>query len=246
MLTTSEHRAAASNHAQPGDVRSRRSTRAPRRVRRRGRHGRVIVPGLTRGNLNFFAYFPANSSYPAILGDLLTAGLSAGHELGHRPGVHRSRDADGRLDARTAGPAGALPVDEQHRGWRDPRIGQRGHTRIDPRRTLAHHRGHGQHGRRCISTRCICNISGAQQHREGLAHRRDRHRSSARRSTRRHVCDATRRACGDDRRRSRRRPRPVLGVLGARHDQLDGVRSDHRDRFGDQARGLVAARRWGR
>jgi aromatic-L-amino-acid/L-tryptophan decarboxylase len=37
---------------------------------------RVIVPGLTHWqHPNFFAYFPSNSSYPAILGDLLTAGL---------------------------------------------------------------------------------------------------------------------------------------------------------------------------
>ena len=36
----------------------------------------VVVPGLTHWqHPNFFAYFPANSSYPAILGDLLTAGL---------------------------------------------------------------------------------------------------------------------------------------------------------------------------
>ncbi len=37
---------------------------------------RVVVPGLTHWqHPSFFAYFPANSSYPAILGDLLTAGL---------------------------------------------------------------------------------------------------------------------------------------------------------------------------
>ena len=37
---------------------------------------RVIVPGLTHWqHPSFFAYFPANSSYSAILGDLLTAGL---------------------------------------------------------------------------------------------------------------------------------------------------------------------------
>jgi len=36
----------------------------------------VVVPGLTHWqHPNFFAYFPANSSYPAILGDLVTAGL---------------------------------------------------------------------------------------------------------------------------------------------------------------------------
>src|SRR5262245_31821472 len=36
----------------------------------------VIVPGLTHWqHPSFFAYFPANSTYPAILGDLLSAGL---------------------------------------------------------------------------------------------------------------------------------------------------------------------------
>jgi aromatic-L-amino-acid decarboxylase len=36
----------------------------------------VVVPALTHWqHPSFFAYFPANSSYPAILGDLLTAGL---------------------------------------------------------------------------------------------------------------------------------------------------------------------------
>jgi aromatic-L-amino-acid decarboxylase len=36
----------------------------------------VIVPGLTHWqHPSFFAYFPANSTYPAILGELLSAGL---------------------------------------------------------------------------------------------------------------------------------------------------------------------------
>jgi aromatic-L-amino-acid decarboxylase len=36
----------------------------------------VILPGLTHWqHPSFFAYFPANSTYPAILGDLLSAGL---------------------------------------------------------------------------------------------------------------------------------------------------------------------------
>ena len=36
----------------------------------------VVVPGLTHWqHPSFFAYFPANSSYPAILGELLSAGL---------------------------------------------------------------------------------------------------------------------------------------------------------------------------
>jgi aromatic-L-amino-acid/L-tryptophan decarboxylase len=37
---------------------------------------RIIVPGLTHWqHPNFFAYFPGNSSYPSILGELLSAGL---------------------------------------------------------------------------------------------------------------------------------------------------------------------------
>src|SRR5262245_23322965 len=37
---------------------------------------RAVVPGLTHWqHPSFFAYFPANSSYPAILGELLSAGL---------------------------------------------------------------------------------------------------------------------------------------------------------------------------
>ncbi len=38
---------------------------------------RIIVPGITHWQSpNFFAYFPANSSAPAILGDLLSSGLA--------------------------------------------------------------------------------------------------------------------------------------------------------------------------
>ncbi|MDP2289635.1 MAG: pyridoxal-dependent decarboxylase, partial [Actinomycetota bacterium] len=37
---------------------------------------RVVVPGLTHWqHPSFFAYFPGNSSYPAILGELAAAGL---------------------------------------------------------------------------------------------------------------------------------------------------------------------------
>ena len=37
---------------------------------------RVILPGITHWQSpNFFAYFPANASFPAILGELLSAGL---------------------------------------------------------------------------------------------------------------------------------------------------------------------------
>src|SRR5579885_2158686 len=66
--------------AKPGQVRSMLPPQAPE-------HGepfqkilqdvdRVIMPGITHWQSpNFFAYFPANSSGPAILGELLSAGL---------------------------------------------------------------------------------------------------------------------------------------------------------------------------
>ncbi|HPI75065.1 MAG TPA: pyridoxal-dependent decarboxylase, partial [bacterium] len=37
---------------------------------------RIILPGVTHWQSpNFFAFFPSNSSYPAVLGELLSAGL---------------------------------------------------------------------------------------------------------------------------------------------------------------------------
>ncbi len=39
---------------------------------------RIILPGITHWQSpNFFAYFPANSSYPSVLGEMLTATLAA-------------------------------------------------------------------------------------------------------------------------------------------------------------------------
>ena len=60
----------------PVDAARRPADRA-RAVRRRARRLRAIVlPGLTHWqHPGFFAYFPANSSYPSILGELLSAGL---------------------------------------------------------------------------------------------------------------------------------------------------------------------------
>ena len=68
------------SRARPGSVRERLPRAAPE-------HGEpfaavlrdvdeIIVPGLTHWQSpNFFAYFPANASGPAILGDLLSSGL---------------------------------------------------------------------------------------------------------------------------------------------------------------------------
>lgn len=39
---------------------------------------RIILPGITHWQSpNFFAYFPANSSYPSVLGEMLTSALAA-------------------------------------------------------------------------------------------------------------------------------------------------------------------------
>jgi aromatic-L-amino-acid/L-tryptophan decarboxylase len=69
------------SRAQPGEIRSRLPKAAPE-------HGEpfdriladidsVILPGITHWQSpNFYAYFPSNASGPAILGDLLSSGLS--------------------------------------------------------------------------------------------------------------------------------------------------------------------------
>ncbi len=67
-------------HAAPGDVRSRLPEHPPAApepwsdVRRD--LDEVIVPGIVHWqHPSFFAYFPSNTSYPSILGELLAAGL---------------------------------------------------------------------------------------------------------------------------------------------------------------------------
>ena len=68
------------SQVQPGDIRAKLPSAPPR-------HGepfehilsdmdRIILPGVTHWQSpNFFAFFPANSSGPSILGDLLSSGL---------------------------------------------------------------------------------------------------------------------------------------------------------------------------
>ncbi len=68
------------SQVQPGDVRSQLAEHPPESPDGfdavMADTDRVVIPGLTHWqHPNFFAYFPANTSYPAILGDLLTAGL---------------------------------------------------------------------------------------------------------------------------------------------------------------------------
>jgi aromatic-L-amino-acid decarboxylase len=64
----------------PGEVRSKLPLAAPARGEAfdqiLGDIERVILPGITHWQSpNFYAYFPANASGPAILGDLLSSGL---------------------------------------------------------------------------------------------------------------------------------------------------------------------------
>ena len=78
-LETIEERPVASDVA-PGDVRAALPEQPPTEPEPWSALmddlDRVILPGLTHWqHPSFFAYFPANTSYPSILADLLTAGL---------------------------------------------------------------------------------------------------------------------------------------------------------------------------
>lgn len=46
---------------------------------------RKIIPGITHWQSpSFFAYFPSNTSFPSILGDLVSSGLGGtGNDMGH-------------------------------------------------------------------------------------------------------------------------------------------------------------------
>jgi aromatic-L-amino-acid/L-tryptophan decarboxylase len=64
----------------PGEVRAALPEHPPRRpepfAEMLADLGRVVVPGLTHWQSpNFFAYYPANSSAPSVLGDLVSSGL---------------------------------------------------------------------------------------------------------------------------------------------------------------------------
>ena len=68
------------SRVEPGEVRAKLPAAAPERPEPFDRWmedvERIVVPGLTHWqHPGFFAYFPANASGPAILGDLLSSGL---------------------------------------------------------------------------------------------------------------------------------------------------------------------------
>ncbi|MGH9747479.1 MAG: pyridoxal-dependent decarboxylase [Candidatus Acidiferrales bacterium] len=68
------------SQAKPGEIRAELPISAPERGESFDAImkdlERVIMPGITHWQSpNFFAYFPANSSFPSILGEILSAGL---------------------------------------------------------------------------------------------------------------------------------------------------------------------------
>ena len=68
------------SRVQPGEIRSKLPPNAPEQGEAfdqiLGDIERVILPGITHWQSpNFYAYFPANASGPAILGDLISSGL---------------------------------------------------------------------------------------------------------------------------------------------------------------------------
>src|SRR6202165_1582135 len=68
------------SQVQPGEIRSMLPAKAPEQGEAFDKIlsdiDRIVLPGITHWQSpNFFAYFPANASGPAILGDLLSSGL---------------------------------------------------------------------------------------------------------------------------------------------------------------------------
>ena len=86
------------SRAEPGSVRTRLPAAPPERGEPFDAMLRdideIVMPGLTHWQSpNFYAYFPANASGPAILGDLLSCGSRrAGHAVGDQPRLHRARE----------------------------------------------------------------------------------------------------------------------------------------------------------
>src|SRR3972149_1192681 len=68
------------SHARPGEIRAALPAQAPQTGEPFDRIladvERIILPGITHWQSpNFYAFFPSNASGPAILGELLSAGL---------------------------------------------------------------------------------------------------------------------------------------------------------------------------
>jgi len=156
---------------------------------------RIVVPGLTQWqHPGFFAYFPSNTSYPSILGELLSAGLGVqGMSWVTSPActevetlmldwMRELLDLPARFDSRSDNGGGVI----QGTASEATLVG-------DPVGPLARDRRRRQRRRRHDEARCLCHIAGAFERREGSADRRRRHRAHPDRGARRIVRDACRR-----------------------------------------------------
>jgi aromatic-L-amino-acid decarboxylase len=205
----------------------------------------VVVPGLTHWqHPNFFAYFPANSSYPAILGDLVTAGLGVQgmswvtspactevetlmvdwmHELLALPEHFRSTSASGGGVIHGSASEATLASILAAR-WRatDGAVNTDG----DSSRLVAYATSQAH-----SSIEKGLRIAGIGT---------DRLRVVPHDASFAMQPDALSRMVADDRQAGLV---PVLGVFDARDDELDGVRPDCRHRRDRPSGGHVAARR---
>ena len=188
---------------------------------------RVILPGLTHWqHPRFLAYFPANSSPPSLLAEMLTAAFGAQCMLWQTsPGRHRARGPRPRLAAPDDRPARGLR--RRHPGLRVQR-----HALRRPHRPRARHRLARQRGRpaRPAAARRLLLGGGPQLRREGGADRRPGLRLPAQGPDRRRPGDAPRRAGRGDPRRPRRRRHPRLHRRHPRHHQHRRLRPAAPDR----------------
>ncbi len=145
------------------------------------------MPGVTNWqHPNLFAYFPANTSFPSILGELLSAGLGVqGMSWVTSPACTELETL--MLDWMQE----LLDLPERFRSTSDTGggviqgIGERSDAGGDPVGALAGNRRRGQRRRRHLEARRVRHLAGALEHREGPADRRHRHRPDPNRAPRR-------------------------------------------------------------
>ena len=100
---------------------------------------RSSCPGIVHWqHPSFFAYFPSNTSYPSILGELLAAGLGVqGMSWVTSPACTELETLMLDWMAELLDLPDRVPLDERRRRRRDPGLGQRGHARGHPVGPLA-------------------------------------------------------------------------------------------------------------
>ncbi len=193
---------------------------------------RIIVPGLTQWqHPGFFAYFPSNTSYPSILGELLSAGLGVqGMSWVTSPActevetlmldwMRELLDLPERFDSRSDNGGGVIQGTASEATL----------VAILSARFRATRGAVNADG----DTTGLVAYATSQAHSSiekglriaGIGLESDPHRGPRR--ALRHAC---RRARRHDRRRPCRRARSVLRLFDPWHHLVDGVRPDRRDR----------------